>query len=259
MGLQRSFELSYSAVCILQSGHVCPLNERSATFLMGDRGRRYACDERAVYRVFSRKMLFHTSLSHYSLPWPCQISWVWHWNPPPTPVPLPSTHPCSPSTDSRQPGTRCPKACLPVNAHCPLSRCRGRELAGLSTVSKPKELLELQNGEDTEIEAGEGASRPEGSGGSHGKKAQPERPHYLLVLLGRLTWLGKEPLHITRHSAASFGAHQSTSKLTPMAARPGKYLTVSCQHELLFPERLTGCGVRRNSVFHFMSGRKTPH
>lgn len=87
MGLQRSFELSYSAVCILQSGHVCPLNEHSATFLVGDRGRRYTCDERAVYRVFSRKMFFHTSLSHYSLAWPCQSSWVCHWS---LPCPRPS-------------------------------------------------------------------------------------------------------------------------------------------------------------------------
>lgn len=164
MGLQRSFEISYSAVCILQSGHVWPLNERSATFLVGTEAE----DTHAMKGLsigFSHEKCSSTPLclithSHGLTRSP---GFGTGTPPHPAPVPLPSKHPCSPSTDSWQPGTKCPKACLPVNAHCPLSRCHRRELAGLSAVSKPKELLELQNGEDMEIETGEAASRPEGS------------------------------------------------------------------------------------------------
>lgn len=163
-------------------------------------------------------MLFHVSLSHDSLTWPCQFFWFWHWR-----SPCPSTHPCSPSSDSWPSGTGCPKASLQVSADGSLSRCRSRELAELSAVPKPEDLLELRNEEDMEIETGEAASWARMLLGQLWKD-NPARVTTLFIGSLRETYMvskGTSSHHKTKSHL--FVARQSTTELTETTARHGKY------------------------------------
>lgn len=192
-------------------------------------------------------MLFHVSLSHDSLTWPCQFFWFWHWR-----SPCPSTHPCSPSSDSWPSGTGCPKASLQVSADGSLSRCRSRELAELSAVPKPEDLLELRNEEDMEIETGEAASWARMLLGQLWKD-NPARVTTLFIGSLRETYMvskGTSSHHKTKSHL--FVARQSTTELTETTARHGKYSYFS-------PRASQDVGSKKQLIpFHIREGGTPP-
>lgn len=138
--------------------------------------------------------------SHYSLEWPCQIFWVWHRRPPPT-----STHPRSVSSDSQPWGQGAPEhSCKSVPIAPSPGAMAGSCLPGCQLFLSPRCSLSYKTERTWKLKQEEQRAGPEGSRGSYGETAQPEGAHYFLVLSGRHIRLGKEHLHITRHSNPAF-------------------------------------------------------
>lgn len=161
------------------------------------------------------------------------------------------THSYSPSSDSQPSGTGCPKASLQVSADGSLFRCRSREVAELSAVPKPEDLLELQNEEDMEIETGEAASWARVLLGQLWKD-NPARVTTLFIGSLRETYMvSKRTSSLHKSKSHIFVAGQSTSKLTETTARHRKYSYFS-------PSASQGVGFKKTSYSISYQGGRHP-
>lgn len=75
-------------------------------------------------------------------------------------------------------GAREPGACLQVSAHRPFPRCHGQEWPARQ-LFVARELLELQSGEDMEIETGEAGSKSQRAPGPAGE-TQPRQSDHII-------------------------------------------------------------------------------
>lgn len=143
-------------------------------------------------------MLFHVSPSHYSLAWPCHFLWVWHPRFPPSPAHilahLPVCHSNRVQRARNMPASQCPS---------PLPQVAQPGVAGLSAVPKPGSSLSYKSERTWKLKQEKPRAGARGLLGQLGER-QPRQSDHIIYWcsLGRHIWLGKEPLHITRHSLA---------------------------------------------------------
>lgn len=149
--------------------------------------------------------------------------------------------------------TGSPRARRRASDHHPCSRCHSRDLAGLSAVPKPEELLELQHGEDMEIETGEAALGARGLLGQLWKD-NPARVTTLFIgSLGKTYMVRKRTssCHKTRLLCGSPKYHQTLKDSCQAREAPNNCMLA------FFPKHPIGCGLRE-TVFYVTSGRAAP-
>lgn len=155
---------------------------------------------------------------------------------------------------THSPGDRVPRSTAASQCLSPLPQEPWLGLpAGMSAVPEPKMLLELQNGEDMEIETGGAASRARGLPGQLWRDSPARGSTLFTASLGETYTVRKRTSsHHKTQQPCFFVAHQGTTKL----AQGGCHACMSATR-FFFPSASQDVGCR-DTAFHVAPGRQVP-